>query len=143
VLADRVDAVEHHLESFLRLRPDNPITETGVLSEFTHHGLSSRLGQHRADLTHQPLDPIIVAGPWVAAATVASSGVRKLVGAVRHWGRPPSAGLPTGRPGDAPRRAAIGGGVAGQTWTTRSARRRAASTRSAFPWSTSSTHCRA
>jgi hypothetical protein len=84
VLADRVDAVENHLESFLRLRPDNPVTETGVLSEFTHHGLSSRFGQHRADLTHQPLDPIIVAGPWVAAAAVASSGLRKLVGAVRH-----------------------------------------------------------
>jgi hypothetical protein len=83
VLADRVDAVENHLKSFLTLRPDNPITETGVLSEFTRHGLSSRFGQRRADLKHQWLDPIIVAGPWVAAATVATSGVRKLVGAVR------------------------------------------------------------
>jgi hypothetical protein len=83
VLADRVDAVENHLKSFLTLRPDNPITETGVLSEFTRHGLSSRFGQRRADLKHQWLDPIIVAGPWVAAAAVATSGVRKLVGAVR------------------------------------------------------------
>jgi hypothetical protein len=83
VLADRVDAVENHLKSFLTLRPDNPITETGVLSEFTRHGLSSRFGQQRADLKHQWLDPIIVAGPWVAAAAVAISGVRKLVGAVR------------------------------------------------------------
>src|SRR3954452_7127069 len=38
VLADRVDAWEHHLQSFLTPRPDNPITETGVRSEFTHHG---------------------------------------------------------------------------------------------------------
>jgi len=83
VLADRVDAVENHLKSLLTLRPDNPITETGVLSEFTRHGLSSRFGQRRADLKHQWLDPIIVAGPWVAAAAVATSGVRKLVGAVR------------------------------------------------------------
>jgi hypothetical protein len=77
VLADRVDAVESHLRSFLSLRPDNPITETGVLSEFTHHGLSSRLGQHRADLKHQPLDPIIVAGPWVAGAYVGVKVVRR------------------------------------------------------------------
>jgi hypothetical protein len=83
-LADRVDAIENHLVSFLRLRPDNPITETGVLSEFTHHGLSSRFGQRRADPKHQWLDLVIVAGPWVAAAGVATSGVRKLVGAVRH-----------------------------------------------------------
>jgi hypothetical protein len=84
VLADRVDAWENHLRSFLTLRPDNPITETGVLSEFTHHGLSSRFGQNRADPKHLWLDPVIIAGPWVAAAGVATSGVRKLVGAVRH-----------------------------------------------------------
>jgi hypothetical protein len=84
ILADRVDAIENHVESFLRLRPDNPITETGVLSEFTHHGLSSRLGQNRADLKHQPLDPIIVAGPWVAAAGAAYAGTRRVVGTLRH-----------------------------------------------------------
>src|ERR1700712_4603129 len=43
VLADRVDAWESHLASFATLRPDNPITETGVMAEFTHGGLSSRL----------------------------------------------------------------------------------------------------
>jgi len=67
IAADRVDAVESHLQSFLTLRPDNPITETGVLSEFKRHGVASRLGHNRVDLTHQPLDPVIVAGPWVAA----------------------------------------------------------------------------
>jgi hypothetical protein len=83
ILADRVDAWENHLRSFLTLRPDNPITETGVLSEFTHHGLRSRLGTKRSDLVHQPLDLVIVAGPWVAAAGVAFSGTRKLVRALR------------------------------------------------------------
>jgi hypothetical protein len=68
--ADRVDAWEHHLQSFLTLRPDNPITETGVLSEFSRHGYRSRVGQRRADLSHQPLDPLIVGGPWLAAAAV-------------------------------------------------------------------------
>jgi hypothetical protein len=77
--ADRVDAWENHLRSFLTLHPDNPITETGVRSEFTHHGLKSRIGVKRADLVHQPLDPIIIVGPWVAAGGVAYTGARRLV----------------------------------------------------------------
>jgi hypothetical protein len=82
--ADRVDAWENHLRSFLTLRPDNPITETGVRSEFTHHGLKSRIGAKRADLVHQPLDPIIIVGPWVAAAGAVYAGARRLVRSVRH-----------------------------------------------------------
>ena len=65
--ADRIDSKENVLRSLLTLRPDNPITETGVLSEFTRHGLASRRGRHRADLAHQPLDLVIVGGPWVLA----------------------------------------------------------------------------
>jgi hypothetical protein len=84
VLADRVDAWENHLKSFLTLRPDNPITETGVMSEFTHHGVASRLGHGRADIKHQPLDPIIIVGPWVAAGGVAFAGARRLVRSVMH-----------------------------------------------------------
>jgi hypothetical protein len=84
MLADRVDAVEEHLKSFGTLRPDNPITETGVLSEFTHHGFSSRFGAKRADLVHQPLDPVIVIGPWVVAAGIAAAGLRTLVRTLRH-----------------------------------------------------------
>jgi len=76
--ADRVDAVEHHLASFLTLRPDNPITETGVRAEFTHHGFSSRFGQKRADVRHQFLDPFIVAGPWIAASAALLVAVRRL-----------------------------------------------------------------
>ncbi len=76
--ADRIDAVESHLRSFLTLHPDNPITATGVLSEFTHHGVSSRLGKKRADLTHMWMDPIIVGAPWVLAGGVAVVMVRKL-----------------------------------------------------------------
>jgi hypothetical protein len=82
ILADRVDAWESHLASFATLRPDNPITETGVKAEFTHGGLSSRLGRKRTDAVHQVLDPIVVAGPWVAAVGGAVAGARKLVRAV-------------------------------------------------------------
>jgi hypothetical protein len=76
--ADRVDAFEHHLRSFLTLRPDNPITETGVRSELSSGAISSRFGRKRTDLVHQPLDPIIVAGPWIAAAGGTFLGVRAM-----------------------------------------------------------------
>jgi hypothetical protein len=76
--ADRVDAVESRLQSFLTGHPDNPITETGVLSEFTHHGAASRFGRKRADVTHQPVDLIIVAAPWVAAGGIAYSVFKRL-----------------------------------------------------------------
>jgi hypothetical protein len=76
--ADRVDTVESTLRSFLTTRPDNPITESGVLSELSHHGLASRLGQKRADRAHQPLDPIIVAAPWVIAGGLAFAIVRRV-----------------------------------------------------------------
>ena len=68
--ADRVDAVESHLLSFATTRPDNPVTQTGIRSEVTHHGLASRLGRGRADLAHTWMDPILVAGPWVLAGVI-------------------------------------------------------------------------
>ena len=79
ILADRVDAWESHLRSFATLRPDNPITQTGVRSELTHGGVRSRLAPGRVDVGHQALDPIIVAGPWLVVAGLATAGVRKLV----------------------------------------------------------------
>jgi hypothetical protein len=76
--ADRVNALEAAAGSFLTLRPDNPVTETGVLAELKHHPIASRFGQKRTDLKHQPLDPVIVAGPWIAAGVGVLSGVRAL-----------------------------------------------------------------
>ena len=84
MLADRVDAVEEHLKSLVTLHPDNPITQTGIKAEFTHHGVSSRIGRKRTDLVHLPLDPVIVAGPWVAAAGAAVAGGRALVRSLVH-----------------------------------------------------------
>jgi hypothetical protein len=84
IAADRVDAVESHLASFRTTRPDNPITETGVKAELTHHGWSSRVGTGRTDVRHQALDPVIVAGPWVLAGAAAVAGGRRLVRALSH-----------------------------------------------------------
>lgn len=76
VAADRVDAAGAHLRSLATLRPDNPVTETGVLSEVRRHPVASRRG--RVDVRHQPLDALIVGGPWIAGAVVAVGVVRAL-----------------------------------------------------------------
>jgi hypothetical protein len=48
-------------------RPDNIIAETGVRTEIVRHGIRSRVGQHRADLVHQPLSLLGVALPALCA----------------------------------------------------------------------------
>ena len=80
ILGDRVDAVESHLRSLVSLRPDNPITETGVLSEVKHHPIASRFGGTRADTKHAWLDPILVAGPWIIVGTTVVLLGRNLLG---------------------------------------------------------------
>lgn len=50
-----------------------------MLSELKHHPIASRLGQRRSDLVHQPLDPLIVAGPWLLAGGLAYAAVRRLL----------------------------------------------------------------
>ena len=67
ILADRVNTLGSTLGSFASLHPDNLITETGILSEIRRHGISSRYGRNRTDVSHLWLDPIIVAGPYVLA----------------------------------------------------------------------------
>ncbi|MER2136511.1 MAG: hypothetical protein ABS909_01480, partial [Arthrobacter sp.] len=74
--ADRVDAFGAHMKSLATLRPDNPITETGVLSEFRRGGFSSRPGRGRADVNHAWIDPVVVGAPWVIAGGAAFAGVR-------------------------------------------------------------------
>jgi len=73
IVGDRVESTGAHLRSLASLRPDNPITETGVLGEAKHHPLSSRLDRRRGDRRHTWIDPIVVAGPWLLVAGVALS----------------------------------------------------------------------
>ncbi|TKV26374.1 hypothetical protein FDK12_13390 [Arthrobacter sp. NamB2] len=79
LLGDRVDAWGSHARSFATLRPDNPITETGVLAEGRRHGVASRVGKRRVDVNHQWLDPIVVGGPWVAATAGAVLVARAII----------------------------------------------------------------
>ena len=78
LLADRVDATGSHLRSLVTRRPDNPITETGLRSELTHHGLTARLRSKRSDRVHGLLDPVIVAGPWLAGGVVAYVAAKRV-----------------------------------------------------------------
>ena len=80
IAGDRVDAWGSHLRSFVTLHPDNPITETGVRAELTAGG-TARSG--RSDRRHQVLDPVVVAGPWLAGGAVMVLGVRRVVRALR------------------------------------------------------------
>ncbi len=76
--ADRVEVVESVLRSFLTGRPDNPLTGTGVRTEFSHHGRASRVRRGRADVAHHPLDPIVVAAPWALAGGLAYVALRRI-----------------------------------------------------------------
>jgi hypothetical protein len=86
IAGDRVDAVESHVRSLASLRPDNPLTQTGIRSEVTHHGIASRRG--RVDVRHQWMDPVLVAGPWVVAGAVVVKTARPLLRRARAHGRP-------------------------------------------------------
>ena len=71
ILGDRVDVAESRVSALLSGRPDNPITESGVLREFRGGAFRTRFGQHRADLKHQPLDLLLWAAPYVAVGAAA------------------------------------------------------------------------
>ncbi|OBB61728.1 hypothetical protein A5757_06595 [Mycobacterium sp. 852013-51886_SCH5428379] len=82
ILADRVDAFEHHLQSFATLRPDNPITETGLKAEITYNGVAARTNTTRVDRNHAWIDPVLVGAPWVVSTVVVGRGVARGVGKV-------------------------------------------------------------
>ncbi|MFC4554710.1 hypothetical protein [Georgenia faecalis] len=77
IAADRVDTAESAVTALLRGKPDNPVTETGILAESSP--VADRVGQQRADAGHHALDPVIVAAPWVIGGGLAFSAVRALV----------------------------------------------------------------
>ncbi|WP_432498804.1 hypothetical protein [Kineococcus gypseus] len=84
IAADRVSAVEETVKSFATRHPDDPVTETGVRAEVSHHGLRSRVGQGRSDVKHQWLDPVVAGAPWVVGGVV---GYRALRGLGRRLAR--------------------------------------------------------
>jgi hypothetical protein len=82
IAADRVDVAESRVRDALHGRPDRLVAETGVAAEVPAHGLRSRLGRHRSDVVHHPMDPVVVAAPWVLGGWAAYAVARRL--ARRH-----------------------------------------------------------
>jgi hypothetical protein len=80
IAGDRVEAFGANLRSLASLRPDNPITETGVLTEVREGGIRARLEANRADRSHQWIDPILVAGPWVVGGWLGYRVLKRVVG---------------------------------------------------------------
>lgn len=74
--ADRVDSFGSSVTSVLRGRPDNPVTETGVLAERRARPVRDRFGRGRADTKHQWMDPLIVGTPWALRAGVVYFAVK-------------------------------------------------------------------
>lgn len=70
VVGDRVDSASAHVKSLLTKRPDDPITQSGVLGERGRRPIASRFGRGRVDLKHTWMDPILVIGPWVLSAVL-------------------------------------------------------------------------
>ena len=79
VLGDRVDAATSHAKSLFSTRPDNPITQSGVMGDWGHRPIASRLRRGRIDMKHAWLDPILVAGPWVVTAVLTATAGRAVV----------------------------------------------------------------
>jgi hypothetical protein len=82
MVGDRVDAAGSRLRSYASLRPDNLLTESGVLSELRAHPVRSRTG--RIDVRHQLLDPVITLGPTLVRAAGVAAMVRPVVRRLRR-----------------------------------------------------------
>lgn len=68
--------MERHLASFATTRTDNPMTQTGIRSEFTYRGIRFRRGRKRADTSHHWIDQILVAGPWLVPVGTAVAAIQ-------------------------------------------------------------------
>lgn len=80
IVGDRVESTGAHLRAALALRPDDPVTETGVLTESAERELAA-FRSSRADTSHRWIDPLLVAGPWVITGWI---GWRILRAVLRH-----------------------------------------------------------
>ena len=79
ILGDRIDVFESKVIDLLRGRLPHPIADRGLRAELKRHGIRSRIGQHRADLVHQPIDVMI----FLAKTAALGLGIFALANAVR------------------------------------------------------------
>jgi hypothetical protein len=79
ILGDRVESAGAHARSLFSRRPDDPVTQSGILGERGRGPISSRVGRGRVDVRHTWMDPVLVVGPWVVAAVAVCRVVRAAV----------------------------------------------------------------
>lgn len=84
IAADRVDVLESRISGLLHMRPDNPVTESGIMAEKHYHGLASRRGQNRYDVRHHALDYAMMAAPYALLGFAAYKFTQQWTG--RHNG---------------------------------------------------------
>ncbi|WP_405371900.1 MULTISPECIES: hypothetical protein [unclassified Microbacterium] len=80
IAGDRLESAGAHLRSFASRRPDDPITQSGVLGERGRRPWSSRVGRGRVDLAHTWIDPLLVIGPWALGGVAVWKIVRAAFG---------------------------------------------------------------
>ncbi|MEW6055478.1 MAG: hypothetical protein AB1540_02605 [Bdellovibrionota bacterium] len=72
LFADRVDVAESFVRELFFGRPGNVFSEMGLSAEWKRHGLRSRMGQHRSDVTSRfPKELLLVAGLTLTALQLA------------------------------------------------------------------------
>jgi hypothetical protein len=77
MLADRVEVAGAAARSMLSLRPDNPVSQTGVTVHLPPRSVPLGFSGRRADKVHRMMDPFIVGAPWLAAAWALRRVVRR------------------------------------------------------------------
>ncbi len=80
IAADRVDVLESRLAGLARLRPDNPIKQSGILAEKHYHGIRSRTGEGRYDVRHHPIDYALMIAPYALLGFAAYKLTQQLAG---------------------------------------------------------------
>lgn len=76
IAADRVEFLGSRGTALLQGRPDNLISETGIVAELKHSGIRSRTGRNscRVDTAHTWMDPLLVGAPLLGGAALALVG---------------------------------------------------------------------
>ncbi len=77
VLGDRIEVAGAMARSLVSLRPDNPVTQTGVLLHLPPDRKPLGFSGTRVDKSHRWMDPLIVAGPWLVTGVVVARLLRR------------------------------------------------------------------
>lgn len=84
IVADRLEAGIAHMKSLASRRPDDPVSQSGILGEWDRGAIRSRFGRGRIDLKHTWMDPLVILGPWILAVVIGATAVKRVVRVFRR-----------------------------------------------------------